>query len=52
MSCWHDMELYGLNPDLVAFSAYINGLFRANPRKEATVFNDMVHRGLVPNNLT
>lgn len=53
LKCWGDMEKIGLQPDFIAFSAYVNGLCRLDYVNEAYwAFDDMKKRGLVPNNIT
>ncbi|KAK8447169.1 hypothetical protein SEVIR_8G011800v4 [Setaria viridis] len=53
LKCWDDMEKIGLQPDFIAFSAYVNGLCRLDYVNEAyQAFAEMTTRGLVPNNIT
>ncbi|KAF8779380.1 hypothetical protein HU200_002647 [Digitaria exilis] len=53
LKCWDDMDRIGLQPDFIAFSAFINGLCRLDYVNEAyAAFAEMATRGLVPNNIT
>lgn len=53
LKCWDDMEKIGLQPDFIAFSAYVNGLCQLDYVNEAyQAFAEMTTRGLVPNNIT
>jgi pentatricopeptide repeat protein len=53
LKCWDDMGKIGLQPDFIAFSAYINGLCKLDYVNEAyQAFVEMTARGIVPNNFT
>ena len=53
LKCWDYMEKIGLQPDFIAFSAFVNGLCRLDYVNEAyQAFAEMTIRGLEPNNIT
>ncbi|KAM3253931.1 hypothetical protein ACQJBY_047812 [Aegilops geniculata] len=53
LKCWDGMVKVGVQPDFIAFSAYISGLCRLDHVNEAyRVCVEMTRRSLVSNNIT